>query len=129
MRNKAFWKPHDLIKSELEHTRERVIPTADSHLANLNYGLYKDDLETSRVIRSMIDEYGWPNRLFTSVDKSHSDWVLGEADIINGEDEGIFRFGVSFHSKEKTVLEKIKRKNVSMDLLSEIRKFRSPSMY
>ena len=34
MRNKAFWKPHDLIQSELEHTRERVIPTADSHLAD-----------------------------------------------------------------------------------------------
>jgi radical SAM superfamily enzyme YgiQ (UPF0313 family) len=127
MRNKVFRKPHDLIQSELEYIRERVNPTADLHLADLNYGMYKDDLETSRIIRSMIDKYGWPNRIFTSVGKSHSDRVLEATDIINGEDEGIFRFGASFQSTDKVVLKAIKRKNVSMTLLGEIRDFKSPS--
>jgi radical SAM superfamily enzyme YgiQ (UPF0313 family) len=126
MRNRISKKSVEMIAEELRYIARRVRPQADMHLADLNYGMYHDDLETSQMIRSIIDEFGWPRRLSACVGKSHPDRCLKAADIINGADEGIFRFGASFQSTDVQVLRNVKRKNVSMKRLAEVRDFNSP---
>ncbi len=124
--NKVFMKPTDVIRDELHYIADRVRPGADLHLSDLNYGMYQKDLETSRLIRTIIDEHGWPKRIISSIGKSHPDRCLEAVDIINGSNEGIFKFGASFQSTDAQVLRNIKRKNLPYDRLAKLRNFNSP---
>jgi radical SAM superfamily enzyme YgiQ (UPF0313 family) len=120
-RSKVYRKNHEFMQEELEYIATRLKHPAELHLADLNFGMFEDDLETSRVFRSLIDKHGWPNRIITSVGKSHPSRVLEAAEIINGDEGGIFKFGASLQSTDEGVLKKIKRKNIPKEELNELR--------
>ncbi len=113
------------IREELEYIAQHARPAADLVLADLNYGMYKEDLDTSRAIRSLIDRLAWPPHVVTALGKSHPARVLEAVDIVNGSDDGILRFGPSFQTTDSDVLALIKRKNVPTKDLLALRDFRN----
>lgn len=123
-RSRVNRKSDTQIADELEYIARHAQAPADLVLADLNYGMYKEDLDTSGAIRSLIDRYNWPNHVVTALGKSHPDRVLKAVDIINGSDDGILRFGPSFQTTDVDVLSLIKRKNVPIKDLLSLRDFR-----
>jgi len=114
-RNKVYRRTVEDTREELEYIASRVKFAGDLFVADLNFGQYKDDLETARIIRSMIDKYDWPKRISCSPGKSQPDRVLETVKIINGDRDGIVKFGSSLQSTDQLVLDSIKRKNLPME--------------
>ena len=57
LRNKVFRKNTDFVRDELEYIASRVKNTNQMFMVDLNFGMYKHDIETAKIIRSMIDRY------------------------------------------------------------------------
>jgi len=124
-RSKVFRKTSEMIREELEYIVARVAPSSELHFADLNFGMYTEDLETSRTLRHFIDQDGWPKRITAAFGKSHPDRILEAVDIINKNDDGILKFGASFQTTDPFVLENIERKNIPLDRLMQLRDFKS----
>ena len=117
LRNRIYRKSEDVIYEELKYiaTRSKNTPQTQLSISDLNFGMYKEDVPTARMIRSIINEYGWPERLDTAMGKSHPERVLEVTNIINEGGKGVLKLGASFQSTDDEVLKEIKRKNLSVD--------------
>ena len=126
VRNKIYRNREEVLYEELRYiaSRSRHTPQTQLSFSDLNFGMYKADLTTARMIRSIVDEYGWPERLETSTGKSHPDRLLEMTKIINEGGKGILKLGYSFQSTDNEVLKEIKRKNLSVDDLLGLRDYR-----
>ena len=114
-RSKVFRKSDALIHDELEYMAKRSKHSPQLMLSDLNFGMYKEDITTSHAIKSMIDQYNWPQRLETSTGKSQPKRLVESNNIINEGNSGILKLGYSFQSTSPEVIGKIKRRNLSID--------------
>jgi len=89
-------------------------------LSDDNFGMYKEDIETSKLIANIIRKYNWPDRFETSTGKSQPSRLVETNEIINSAKPGVFKLGYSFQSTDCSVLKEIKRKNISLDNLQEM---------
>jgi len=118
LRNKIYRKSVDFTRHELEYIAARSKQTNQLTIADLNFGMYPQDLETAKIIRGIRDEYAWPDRIATAMGKSNPDRILDVVEIINEGNNGIIKLQSSLQSTNEQVLKKIKRKNLSIpDLL------------
>ncbi len=100
------------IDAEIEHISARTkVPTL--LLADLNFGIFKQDLDTARKLAWSQEKYGWPKSIDTGVAKNHKERVAEISKIINGA----LQVGASVQSMDDTVLENIKRDNVPLEQL------------
>jgi radical SAM superfamily enzyme YgiQ (UPF0313 family) len=120
MRNKVYRKSSEFISDELEYIASHMKFASDLFLCDLNFGMFTEDLETARIMRSIIDRYDWPNSIECSPGKSHPDRILEAVSIINGN-KGIIKFGASMQSTDPVVLANIKRKNIPMEKVLPLR--------
>jgi len=111
------------IKEEMVYTAKRVEKPA-MFLSDLNFGMYKEDIETAKIIASIIKEYNWPERFETSTGKSNPELLIETNRIINSVKPGVFKLGYSFQSTNPEVLKKIKRRNLSLEQLKTMRNYR-----
>ena len=119
-KSKVVRKSQDYLAEELEYISARVSKKAELWICDDNYGMYKEDLDTSRLIRSMIEKYSWPNIVMASNGKSHPERVLESREIINEQKKGVLRFGSSLQSTDPDVLQMIKRKNLPLEGLLQL---------
>lgn len=119
-RNKVFCKDQMFVKAELEYIASRVKTSTDLVLADLNFGMYRHDVDTALHIRSIIDKYGWPKSISGSPGKMHPDRIMKCIKIINGENDGIMKFASSVQSTNDNVITQIRRKNLPVSKLREI---------
>ncbi len=126
LRNRIYRKSEQRIREELTYiaSKSQGTPQTQLFLTDLNFGMYRQDLDTANVIRSVIDDYGWPGRVETSTGKSQPGRLLQVTKIINEGSRGIIKLGYSFQSTDPTVLKEIKRKNLSVDDLIPMRDYR-----
>lgn len=73
--------------------------------------MYKQDLDVCRVIRRLQDEWGWPNEIFATAGKNKTEMIVEAARITRGA----MLLSVAAQSMDPSVLEEIKRKNVSIE--------------
>lgn len=90
----------------------------DLYVADSNFGMYKEDLDTCRALARSRQLYGWPDHINTSTGKNKKERVLEAARIVDGR---IVLSG-SVQSLNETVLDNIKRKNISAEELMALAK-------
>jgi len=118
IRSKIFSKPLSLISAEFEYIGQNIKHSNQLIIADLNYGMYKQDLDSAAIIRETYDKYSWPQRIDASLGKSHPERILEVGKLINAGNTGIFRYGASFQSTDSKILTSIKRKNLPLQKFS-----------
>ena len=63
-------RSEDYIRAEMEYIAARVRSASDLIIADLNFGMFKADIEVARIIRSVIDRHHWPKSITGSPGKS-----------------------------------------------------------
>jgi radical SAM superfamily enzyme YgiQ (UPF0313 family) len=102
------------LQPELEYIAQRIGSVPDLYLSDANFGMFKDDVEKARVIAGIQEKYGWPKRIVTSTGKNQKERVIEVASML----DGALNIAASLQSTDQTVLENIKRSNISLDALS-----------
>ena len=104
------------IKAEVNYIADRTkIPNL--HLADLNFGMYKEDIPVCEEIARVQAEKGWP-RYFIGIDgKNNKDRVLQAASIVKGS-----HLNAAVQSTDPQVLANIERDNVSLEHMLQVAK-------
>ena len=126
-RAKVYRKSSDFIREEIEYIASKPNKTSQLMLSDLNFGMFKEDLDTCRIIRSAINKYNWPDRVQLGFGKSHPDRLMEAANIINKGNRGVIKLGASFQSTDPEVLRLIKRKNLNVQDLLKMKNYRQKS--
>ena len=123
LRSAVARKDPKVFQAELEYIASRVKNSSHYNvlIADLNYGMYKEDLEASRIIASVMKKYDWPHRIEVSMGKSQPERLIEVANIINEAKPGVMKLAPSFQTTDLEVLKNIRRKNISMEQLLNMR--------
>jgi radical SAM superfamily enzyme YgiQ (UPF0313 family) len=119
-RNKVHRRSIHFVKAELKYIAAHMKTASDLVLADLNFGMFKQDVDVSKILRRVIDEHDWPNSISCSPGKSQPERVLECINIINQGGRGIIKFASSVQSTDATVLDAIKRKNMPSEKISAL---------
>ena len=120
IRDKVYRKTVDYIQKEFEYVASHIIHPTDMLIADLNFGMYKEDLETAKIIRGIIDKYDWPKTLDGALGKSHPERVWEAIRTVNGKDKTVWKMQASYQSTDPDILAAIERKNLPVEKISEM---------
>ena len=103
------------ISDELEYIAKRA-KAPQLMWGDLNFGMYKQDLNTCRTIAGLREKYGWPMSVELN-GKNQKERVLEAARIIDGDDlsGGAVTLAAAIQSTDPIVLKQVKRDNVSTE--------------
>ncbi len=96
---------------ELDYIAARVKNIDELIITDLNFGMYKEDLFTSKYIAKLQDEKKWPLVVQASLGKNNKKQVIECATILRGT----LVMGAAIQSSDPDVLKNIKRNNISLD--------------
>lgn len=101
------------IKDELTYIAQRIkeYPSALLLICDSNFGMYERDEEIAIHIRSLQDNFGWPNAFELTTGKANYERILRIAAILNNK----MHVTCSVQTLYQKTLEVIKRKNPSLD--------------
>lgn len=88
----------------------------DLFIADSNFAMYKDDIETAKSLAHTRKIYGWPEYINVATGKNQKERVLEASRII----DGALRLSGSVQSLDPGVLENIKRKNIDAQGLFDL---------
>jgi len=120
--NKVYANSQQKIDAELELIGERMHALQDSggrndlFIADSNFGMYKQDLDTCRTLSSTQERYGWPEYINVATGKNKKERVLEASRILGGA----LRLSGSVQSLDQEVLGHIKRSNISAEGLMDL---------
>lgn len=113
----------DKIQAELEYIAERMARLRqerngrnDLHVADSNFGMYKEDLEICRFIADTQRRHGFPEYINVATGKNHKERVLEAASLINGA----LRLSGTVQSLDDDVLRNIKRSNIRTEEIMQL---------
>lgn len=119
----AKTKSFEKIDAELEYIASRMAKLrddkngrADLHIADSNFGMFKEDLEICHAIAKRQRAYSYPEYINVATGKNHKERVLEAASVINGA----LRLSGSVQSLDQTVLRNIKRANIDADQIMDL---------
>jgi len=87
----------------------------DLHIADSNYGMFKEDLESAKKISELQEKFGYPKYVSVATGKNQKHRVLEVARLLNGA----LRLSGAVQSLDSKVLEAIKRTNISTDEIED----------
>lgn len=99
--------------AEVEYIANRVRHTKTLRIADSNFGMYKEDLEFSRGLRSIKQRTGFPDYVNCASGKNKKELVLE----CNALLDGAMRLTASVQSLNADVLRNVKRNNISTDAI------------
>jgi radical SAM superfamily enzyme YgiQ (UPF0313 family) len=117
------------VKAELSYIACRMTecPNVILGIFDTNFGMYKRDEEIAEHIRSLQDEFGWPNAFEVATAKGNYDRILRITSRLRNK----MQVSSSVQSLNPKTLEVIKRKNPPMDkyqrFLDEIKRRDMPT--
>lgn len=88
----------------------------DLFIADSNFGMYQEDLETCRQLAHAQRTYQWPEYIHVATGKNQKERVLEVAKLVNGA----MRLSGSVQSLDEEVLANIKRANIDAPQLMEL---------
>ncbi len=89
---------------------------SDLHIADSNFGMYREDLDTCRTIAEMQRRHGYPAYISVATGKNHKERVLEAAKLINGA----LRLSGSVQSLDPEVLHNIDRANIDENQIMDL---------
>jgi hypothetical protein len=104
------------LGSDLEYIGKRRGQIMDLYITDANFGMFKEDAAKAEEIAEVQRLYGWPQYIHVSGGKNHKERVLDVARRIGG------RMGVaaSLQSTDPTVLDNVRRANISVEQLAGV---------
>ena len=120
--NKVYKNSGAKVAEELDYIGAKMAEMRDKggrndlFIADSNFGMYADDLNTCRELARTQEVYQWPEYINVATGKNKKERVLEAAKLINGA----LRLSGSVQSLDEGVLENIKRANISADSLLEL---------
>jgi len=110
--NKTYKYSQQRIKEELLYVAKRSqVPSLT--LADLNWGIFPQDIAVAKEIKKIKDKYGWPLNIQTATAKNQKDRIIEMSEILGNS----MIVGASIQSSDDVVLKNIKRKNISTDTI------------
>ena len=113
---RKYRKTDDTLKSEIDFIGQKMKEVCDAggrndlHIADSNFGMYKEDIQTAYWIAEAQKKYNWPEYIICSTGKNQLERVLEVSRIVKGR----IRVSGSVQSTDREVLAKVKRKNINM---------------
>jgi len=120
--NKVNRHSQEKTNAELEYIAKKMKSTRDKGgrndlwIADSNFGMYTQDLETCKMIGKCQQQYNWPEYIQVDTGKNNKPRVLAGARLVNGA----IRLSGSVQSLDKQVLVNIKRSNISENELLDM---------
>lgn len=114
--SRKFRKPSKILKAEIDYIGRKMKKVRDAggrndlHIADSNFGMYKEDVETAQFISDSQDRYGWPDYIICSTGKNQHERVMEVSKIVHGR----IRVSGSVQSTDSVVLDNVNRKNVNL---------------
>lgn len=102
-------KQMESVAAELKYIASRARNNKQLFIADSNFGMYKEDIESAKILRKTMAEHGYPSYIHVATGKNKKSLVLELAKILQGK----LRLSGSVQSLDPVVLEKVKRKNIS----------------
>jgi radical SAM superfamily enzyme YgiQ (UPF0313 family) len=106
----------EYIAVRMAELRERTRARSDLHIADSNFGMYKEDLEVCEHIAELQKRYKYPEYINVATGKNHKERVLEAAKLINGA----LRLSGSVQSLDKQILKNIDRSNINEDEIMQL---------
>lgn len=120
--NKVYKNSQEKVAAEIDYIGHKMQEVRslggrnDLFIADSNFGMYKDDLETCRSIARAQERYDWPEYINVATGKNQKERVLAAAKLINGA----LRLSGSVQNLDPEVLANIKRANIGADELMKL---------
>jgi radical SAM superfamily enzyme YgiQ (UPF0313 family) len=115
--NKVARHSRNYVDEELEYIAQRTrVP--DLQWADLNFGMYSQDVETCRTLARLRARYDWPQVVELN-GKNQKERILEAARIIDGPqlDGGAVMLTAAVQSTDATVLKAVKRQNIMTEAM------------
>lgn len=112
----------DRVQDDVSYIGQRMADTRgeqtrnDLFIADSNFGMYPDDIDTAKALKQTRDDHGWPEYINVATGKNKKERVIETAKII----DGALRLSGSVQSLDDRVLENVKRQNISSEQLVEL---------
>lgn len=106
----------EYIASRMAGLRDQKGGRSDLHIADSNFGMYKEDLEICHAIAEKQQTYSYPEYINVATGKNHKERVLEAAGVINGA----LRLSGSVQSLDPVVLKNIKRANIDAQQIMDL---------
>ena len=120
--SKVKVKSREVINGEISYISKKMnnLETSkkrtDFYIADSNFGMYKDDLETCEALAEEQKKTGYPKYISVTTGKNKQDRILEAAKIVNGA----MRITGSVQSLDPEILENVSRKNISSDQIVDM---------
>jgi len=105
------------IDEELEYISQRVKVPGLS-LADLNWGMFPDDIKTAQTLAELQRKTGWPVQVASATAKNQKERIVEMSQILGGS----MMIGASVQSTDSEVLSIIKRANIGFDAIVKMAK-------
>lgn len=115
--NKVARNPTDKIAAELDYIGRKMVESRDKgyrndlFIADSNFGMYREDIDTCRAIADCQERYGWPDYVSVATGKNQKARVLEAARLV----KGAIRLTGAVQSLDEEVMKNIRRSNISSD--------------
>lgn len=79
------------VQEEIEYIGKKMAKVreqggrSDLYIADSNFGMFKEDVETAKALASSQENYGWPDHINASTGKNRKERVLTVAETVNGQ--------------------------------------------
>jgi radical SAM superfamily enzyme YgiQ (UPF0313 family) len=103
-------------RDEIYYIAQRLKNIDELIITDLNFAMYKEDLETARVIAEVKTKFHWPKVLSASAGKNMPHRTIEVAKVLGGT----WTLGASIQSTDPEVLSAIKRDNISSQAYQEL---------
>ncbi len=120
--NRIYRNSRDKIAEEIEYIGQKMAASRacggrnDLFIADSNFGMFEEDLETCRLIAQAKKSYNWPEYIKVGTGKNQKKRVLKAVSIV----DGAISIAGSVQSLDPDVLVNIKRANVDVQELIEL---------
>ena len=115
MKSKVMRHPRERTRAELEYIASRVDKVEELIITDLNFAMYKQDLETANAVQEVQKTHGFPTLISASAGKNKPERTIEVAGILKG-----WTLGASIQSTDPEVLSAIKRSNISSKAYQEL---------
>jgi len=120
--NKVYANSSEKVAAEIDYIGSRMARVHaaggrnDLLIADSNFGMFKQDLDTCRALAVSMERHGWPDYISCNTGKNQKERTLEAARLV----KGALRLSGSVQSLDPTVLKNIKRTNISEDELLNV---------
>ena len=105
------------VLEEFAYVEARV-KTPTLQLADLNWGMFRTDLQTARWLAESRGRSGWPRNIMVATAKNQKERIVEMSHVLGDA----LQVGASVQSTDPVVLQNIKRTNISLDAIVKMAK-------